>query len=1213
VAAARWRRPRAIASRVGQTRRERSDRWRSRPDALLTAERAILCTVPALCSSCAATVPEGAKFCGECGASVLPSCGKCGTVAAQAEQRFCFECGAALASATEPVAASPAPISGPGAEPRSVERRQVTVLFADLTGFTSFSEARDAEDVREMLSEYFDIGRRIIGSYGGQVEKFIGDAVMALWGAPIAHEDDAERAVRAGLDLVAAVTQLGDRLGVRLRLRVGVLTGRAAVEVDAVAEGMVIGDAINTASRIQSVAEPGSVLVDDVTRTVTAGAIAYEDGGAHSVKGKREPVHTWRALRVIAEVGGVGRTDLELPLVGRDREMGVIRGALDALIESYSGLQLVSVIGEPGLGKSRLAWELKKYADGLAAAVLWHHGQALSFGQGLGFAALAEMVRARAEINVDETTSSRRVKLQVLLDNVFASSDADNRALAMRGLSRLLGLDDGQELLGPGELFSSWRLLFERLAVRDPVVMLFEDLHWADQGLFDFISHLCDWAARSRIIVLVFSRPDERLNALALRGQRVDLAPLSESEIETLLASAVEDAPAGLVRSVREHAAGVPLFAVESLRMLADRGVMVAEEQSQRYRVISEVDDLDVPPSIHALVAARLDRLGDFERRILRDGAVLGQRFSGAAAAALAGVDASEAGSALAGLVSKQFLSVDTDPRSQARGMYSFVHRQVQRVALDTLSKRDRKARHLAAVEHLSAQAPDPDLAAILAGHLVAAFEAQPTAGDAGEIRRRALGLTLDAAHRAEGVGALNEAVALFAQAARIEPDEARRAEHLYRAARCAERYGNLEQVAAGHYAAARELHEQAGRSREALRLRARELSAYTWSRPPSQLIDPLREIYEALRDQRDAAFADAAEMLASTLYAAGDAEAAERIAAEAAEAAERFQAYEELGLALNCRASALIELARPVEALPVFQAALEIRERYVPSDVSATLTNIAVTFTALGRFEEALRAGQEAMAAGLRLANRVHRNTAALILARAMFSLGRWDEAVATVEGVAPETAPANQGMVLGPPLLVAIHRGELEQARAMIEEFDRREADGGAAFESDYRSLRAVALANLNGAPLEASAAIDRAQSGDYAEWPTWLPPAIDLIARMPETEPLGQAADALRRETVPKTSPVVSTQLARLDALVAFRSGQIGAAVAHWLTAIDAASQAGMPFDAATLRLELLEHCPEHPDAPEGLEEPLHTFASLRAEPWAARAQRAMRTAA
>ena len=830
--------------------------------------------MPAVCSNCAAAVPDGAKFCGQCGTSLLPRCGACGTIAAQAGQRFCLECGAQLPGAE--VSGVGTAVPGPAVPAASVERRQVSVLFADLTGFTSFSERRDAEDVREMLSEYFDASRRIIDSYGGRVEKFIGDAVMALWGAPVAHEDDAERAVRAGLDLVAAVTALGDRLGVQLRLRVGILTGQASVELDAVAEGMVIGDAINTASRIQSVAEPGSVLVDDVTRAVTERAIAYEDAGEHAVKGKTELVHTWRALRVIAAIGGVGRTDLELPLVGRDREMAVLRGAMDAMIESHSGLQLVSVIGEPGLGKSRLAWELKKYADGLAATVLWHHGQALSFGQGAGFASLAEMVRVRADIGPDEPASSHQLKLQALVDDLLAAAEPDVRQRVLRALSRLLGLDDGRDLIDLGELFSSWRLLFERLATRGPVVMLFEDLQWADQGLYDFVAHLCEWAARSQILVLVFSRPDERLDAVSLLGQRLDLSPLSERDIESLIAAAVEEAPEGLLANVRENAAGVPLFAVESLRMLIARGAMKPAGDSNRYRLASQVHDLDVPPSIHALVAARLDRLGELERSVLRGGAVLGQRFTAAAAAAVAGVGAADGRSLLDGLVAKQFLSVDSDPRSQSRGTYVFVHRQVERVVLGTLSKRERKGRHLVAVEYLSEQGSDPDLPGILAGHLVAAYEAYPTAPDAPDIRRRALRLTLDAAQRAESVGALNEAIELFEQAAQIETDESRRAEHFVRAARCADRYGSLEDVAAKHYAAARELHELAGRRRQALRLRSDELGVYRWSKPAAELIPPLREVYEALRDERDAAFADAAVTLARILYADGAAEEAE-------------------------------------------------------------------------------------------------------------------------------------------------------------------------------------------------------------------------------------------------------------------------------------------------------------------------------------------------
>jgi class 3 adenylate cyclase len=1167
--------------------------------------------VPAVCSSCAATVPDGAKFCGECGTPLLARCASCGTVAGQAGQRFCLECGTALPAA---VSAPVAPTESAAPATSTVERRQVSVLFADLTGFTSFSEKRDAEDVREMLSEYFDASRRIIDSYGGRVEKFIGDAVMALWGAPVAHEDDAERAVRAALDLVASVTALGDRLGVTLRLRVGVLTGQAAVELDAVAEGMVIGDAINTASRIQSVAEPGTVLVDDVTRTVTSRSIAYEDGGEHSVKGKTEPVHTWRALRVIAATGGVGRTDLELPLVGRDEEMATLRRALDGTIEARGGMQLVSVVAEPGLGKSRLAWELKKYADGLAATVLWHHGQSASFGQGVGFSALAEMVRTRADASHDEPADEQRAKLEALVGDIFQTAEPELRERVGRGLRRLLGLDDGRERIDLGELFTSWRLLFERVAVRAPVVMLFEDLQWADQGLFDFIAHLCEWASRSQLLVLVFTRPDERLDPVSVLGERIDLAPLSAADIEQLIATAVEGAPEALLRNVGDHAAGVPLFAVESLRMLADRGVMVAEGDAHRYRLVGEVKDLDVPPSIQALVAARLDRLGELERNVLRGGAILGQRFTAtaAAAAALAGVSAADAQSLLAGLVAKQFLSVDTDPRSQSRGSFTFVHRQVQRVVLGSLSKRERKARHLAAVEYLSGQGPDPDLAAILAGHLVVAFEAYPTATDAPDIRSRALRLTLDAAQRADAVGALNEAVSLFAQAATIETDEYRRAQHLVRAARCAERYGHQEELAAGHYAAARELHEQAGRNRDALRMRARELCVYRWSRQADELIAPLREVYESLRDDRDAAFADAAASLAVVLYADGAAQDAERIAAEAAEAAQRAGADDELGVALNCRAASLIELARPVEALPLFQAALEIRQRYAPAEVPASLGNIAITFTALGRFEDAVTAGRDAMAASERVASRVHRNLAALQLARALFSLGRWDDAVATVEEAAPETAPANRGMLIGPPLLVALHRGERDQAQTIVDAFDPSRGDSAIAFESDYRSLREVAQAHLDGADRQALGVIDRAQSGDYGEWPSWLPIAIDLLSRLDDDQSLREAAAALSRELVPKTSPYVRSQTARLGALLAHRSGDATGAVSRWEAAIGEVSDAGMTFHAAAIRLELLEHVPDHADAVAGLQHAVETFTELRATPWLERAGRALHAA-
>jgi len=272
-----------------------------------------------ICPSCGTDNREGRKFCAECGTPFALSCGTCGATNAPGE-KFCGECGAALEAKAGDGAVAPA--ASRAAEPAATaERRLVSVLFADLVGFTPLSESRDAEEVRELLSRYFEQARTVIERYGGTVEKFIGDAVMAVWGAPIAREDDAERAVRAALDLVGVVSALGQEVGApELRARAGVLTGEAAVMPGGTSEGLVAGDLVNTASRVQSVAEPGTVLVGDSTKRASEAAIAYEDAGMHQVKGRERPVHAFMALRVVAGAGGAGRrAGLEAPLVGRDR------------------------------------------------------------------------------------------------------------------------------------------------------------------------------------------------------------------------------------------------------------------------------------------------------------------------------------------------------------------------------------------------------------------------------------------------------------------------------------------------------------------------------------------------------------------------------------------------------------------------------------------------------------------------------------------------------------------------------------------------------------------------------------------------------------------------------------------------------------------------------------------------------------------------------
>ena len=287
------------------------------------------------------------------------------------------------------------------------ERRLVTVLFADLVGFTTLSERRDAEEVRDLLSRYFATCRRLIGLYGGTVEKFIGDAVMAVWGTPTATEDDAERAVRAALDLVAAISSLGEELGAEgLRARVGVLTGEAAVTIGAQGEGMVAGDLVNTASRIQSVAEPGAVFIGDATRRATEQTIVYEPAGSFELKGKDGLVTLWRALRVISGARGALKSQgLEAPFVGRDRELRLIKDLFHACADEHTA-HLVSVTGVAGIGKSRLAWEFYKYFDGLAEIVYWHRGRCLAYGEGVTYWALADMVRMRCRIGEDESAET---------------------------------------------------------------------------------------------------------------------------------------------------------------------------------------------------------------------------------------------------------------------------------------------------------------------------------------------------------------------------------------------------------------------------------------------------------------------------------------------------------------------------------------------------------------------------------------------------------------------------------------------------------------------------------------------------------------------------------------------------------------------------------------------------------------------------------------
>ncbi|MFZ0193159.1 MAG: adenylate/guanylate cyclase domain-containing protein, partial [Streptosporangiaceae bacterium] len=671
--------------------------------------------------------------------------------------------------------APPAAGAGPGREP-AAERRVCSVLFCDVVGFTPLSEARDPEAVRELLSEYFAVARTVITRYGGVVEKFIGDAVMAVWGTPAATEGDAERAVRAALDLVSAVAELGAGAGVPgLAARAGVVTGEVAVTLGAVGEGMVAGDAVNTASRVQAAAKPGQVLVDAATHRLAGSAVGFADAGEHALKGKSEPVQLWRATRVLSGVGGSQRVDgLEAPLTGRDAELRTIRELFHAAAERRVP-RLVLVAGPAGVGKSRLGWEFEKYADGLKAEVWWHRGRCLSYGEGVAFWALAEIVRQRLGIAEEDPAGTAAGKLAEGLDR-YVPDMAERGYVGVR-LGRLLGVaaaGDGGVALSREELFAGWRLFFERLATVQPVVLVVEDGQYADAGLLDFLDYLIDWVRDLPVYVLVLARPElghARPGFGTGRNRTaLTLDPLDAASMEALVEALVPGMPGPARAKITRQAQGIPLFAVETVRALVDRDIVQPVEGV--YRLTGEVGELAVPEGLHALLAARLDALDPGVRRLVADAAVLGATFPAEALMAVSGQDEAVVRAALAELVRREVLSVSADPLSPERGSYGFAQDMLRQVAYGTLSRRDRKARHLAVAAHLRAAFPGDgeEVTEVIARHYLDALDAVPDDGDAGQIRGQAIAALTRAADRAGRTGAPAQAAASYAAAARLTP-----------------------------------------------------------------------------------------------------------------------------------------------------------------------------------------------------------------------------------------------------------------------------------------------------------------------------------------------------------------------------------------------------------------------------------------------------------
>ncbi len=707
------------------------------------------------CTSCATAQADGARFCHSCGTPVAaPTCSTCGEQLVPGA-RFCSSCGNSQVAPAAPPASTAYPA-------QASARRVTSVLFGDLVGFTSLSESRDQEEVRELLSRYFEESSRIVGRYGGTVEKFIGDAVMAVWGVPTAHEDDAERAVRAGLELVNKVAAFGEDLGIPgLAMRVGIVTGEVAVTIGAEHQGMVAGNAVNTASRVQSAADPGQVWVDETTRLLTSSAITYLDVGSHQLKGKTDPVPLWSVRAVVAAMGGAQRADgLEAPLVGRGRELRLFKELFHAAEETGRPSLLV-VDGEPGVGKSRLSWEFEKYVDGLTSTTKWHSGRCVAYGEGVAFFALAEAIRGRLGAADAAGNDDPDELLDVGLNRYVP--DSEERAWLRPRVSALLG--SGAVATFPREdLFSAWTTFLERVGEdQHPVVLVIDDAQHADEGLLQFVEHLLSVGSFPCFVVLL-TRPglleDHPSLATNRRATVIHLPVLAARDISALLGGLVAGLPDDVRTTLVERSEGVPLFAVETVRSLIDRDLVVPRG-GQYVLADAQALDLDAvaaPASLQALIAARLDTLSADQRRVVNEASVLGSSFRKEAIAGLC-VGMADLDDVLTSLVRLQILSQESSRLNAEYGQYQFVQSVVRQVAYGTLSRRDRKATHLAVIRLYQTNSDSAgDLAPILAQHYLDAIEAVPGDPDVGMLEVSAIAELQRAATRARSLGVPAEA-----------------------------------------------------------------------------------------------------------------------------------------------------------------------------------------------------------------------------------------------------------------------------------------------------------------------------------------------------------------------------------------------------------------------------------------------------------------------
>ena len=697
------------------------------------------------------------------------------------------------------------------------------------------------------------------------------------------------------------------------------------------------------------------MLVGESTYRATRDAIAFEDVGDQVLKGKSSPVPAWRAVQVLGMRGGARRRSaLEPPFVGRDEELRLVKDLFHATVRE-SKPRLVTIIGQAGIGKSRLGWEFEKYIDGVNQDFYWHAGRSPSYGEGISYWALAEMVRERAGIAETDDGPTARTKLSACLDEWL--TDPEERRWVEPRVAGLLGLEE-LPATQREDLFAAWRTFFERIADHDPVILVFKDLHWADAGLLEFIEHVLAWSKNHPIYVVAMTRPDllERhpnWSSGVRNATTVVLEPLPEGPMRELLHGLVPGMPDAAVDAVVQRAEGVPLYAVETVRMLLDRGQLQSTDEG--FVLAGPIDRLAVPETLHALVAARIDANSAEDRAVLADAAVLGQSFTMDALSGITGQDESALLQGLDRLVRRELLIRDDDPRSPERGQHRFVQAVVREVAYETIAKADRRTKHLAAARYFEALG-DEEIPGVLASHYLEALRATNPGPEADAVAIQARIALRAAAERAESLHSYAAAYRHAEEAIAITADHLEQAALHQTAARSGSWLALPEAVE--HALAAAELARGAGDRATANRAQALAARIQT-DYGTSDGIATLEPVAATLAEDEPEAARVFAELARLYMLTDRNDEAIE-MAERALRAAARDRDTETVVEALVTQATALA-YARPDEGEAVYRGAILLadREGHVSSALRAR-NNLSFTLTQDRPFREAIEVVNE-------------------------------------------------------------------------------------------------------------------------------------------------------------------------------------------------------------------------------------------------------------